>query len=232
MENDAPPPRVVSPSHWVPDDTPPEGQRAALHRLAAALRKTIDELMDMAAPEADLLEAAEGAERFAARLEERRSGHTHYGFGETSPSGNARAMFDRSPLIGLANPIAPPLTMAAVGDHVEGTATFGAAYEGPPGHVHGGIVAAAFDEVLGMVQALTGRPGMTGTLTVRYRRPTPLYKELRFRAQVEKVEGRKIFASSTLHDGETLCAEADGLFVSVDFEKLGIPVPSVAVPPC
>jgi acyl-coenzyme A thioesterase PaaI-like protein len=224
------PPLISSRSRWVSDGTPPAGQRAALHRLAAALRRTIDELMDMDAPEADLLEAAEGAERFAARLEERRSGHAHYGFAETSPSGDARAMFDRSPLIGLANPIAPPLTMAIVGEHVEATATFGAAYEGPPGHVHGGIIAAAFDEVLGMVQSLTGRPGMTGTLTVKYRRPTPLYRELHFRAHVQRVEGRKIFAHGTLHAGEMFCAEAEGVFVSVDFEKLGIPMPRADPP--
>ena len=61
---------------------------------------------------------------------------------------------------------------------IKGTVTFGSAYEGPPGHVHGGYVAAAFDELLGMTQSLGGMPGMTGTLTVRYRRPTPLRTEL------------------------------------------------------
>jgi acyl-coenzyme A thioesterase PaaI-like protein len=99
---------------------------------------------------------------------------------------------------------------------VRGTVCFGAAYEGPPGCVHGGFVAAAFDEVLGYAQSLTGNPGMTGTLTVRYRRPTPLHTELRFEAHVDRVEGRKIFALGTLHAGETLCAEAEGIFVSID----------------
>ena len=37
---------------------------------------------------------------------------------------------------------------------VDFTPRFGAAYEGPPGSVHGGIIAAAFDEVLGMTQSL------------------------------------------------------------------------------
>jgi hypothetical protein len=54
--------------------------------------------------------------------------------------------------------------------------TFGSAYEGPPGCVHGGYVAAAFDEMLGFVQSLGGNPGMTARLTfpigVR-RRSTP-----------------------------------------------------------
>ncbi len=64
---------------------------------------------------------------------------------------------------------------------VIGHANFGVAYEGPPGYVHGGIIAAAFDEVLGMAQSLTGNPGMTGTLSIRYRRPDPcLLTELVF----------------------------------------------------
>jgi len=221
MENDTPPAREVSPSRWIPDPTPPEGQRAALHRLAAALRKTTEQLLDMDAPEEELIAAAEAAERFAARLEGYRAGRSRYGFAETATAGDTRAMFDRSPLIGLGNPVAPPLTMAAVGDHVEGTAVFTVAYEGPRGHVHGGIIAAAFDEVLGMVQSLTGRPGMTGQLSVRYRRPTPLYREVRFAGHVERLDGRKIYTAGTLHDGTTLCAEAEGLFISVDFEKLG-----------
>ena len=219
MEETGPTEPLARRSSWIADDAPPEGQRAALLRLAAAMRKITEGLMDMDAPEADLLAAAEASERFAERLEESRTGHRSWGFSETSPSGNTRAMFDHSPLIGQANPVAPPLRLWVEGEEVVGTAVFGRQYEGPPGHVHGGMVAAAFDEALGMVQAMTGRPGMTGTLTVRYRRPTPLHQELRFRARVERVEGRKIFASGTLHAGEVLCAEAEGVFISVDFDR-------------
>ena len=165
-------------ARWLPDDTPPEGQRAALHRLAAALRECTELLMATEAPEEELVAAAERAEQFAARLAEAPRRRPLWGYAESSNAGSARAMFDMSPLIGLSNPVAPPLTMRVAGDHVEGTVTFGSAYEGPPGHVHGGIVAAAFDEVLGMAQSLSGQSGMTGTLTVRYRKPTPLHREL------------------------------------------------------
>ena len=61
--------------------------------------------------------------------------------------------------------------------------------------------------------------GMTGTLTVRYRQPTPLHQELTFAATVERVEGRKIFTTATLHAADRLCAEAEGIFISVGFEK-------------
>lgn len=204
---------------WVPDERPPAGQRAALWRLAAALRRTTHLLMETEAPEEELMAAAEAAERFAERLGDLPSHRALWGFAEASNAGNTRAFFDSSPLIGMANPVAPPLEMSLTEDGVEGRATFGTAHEGPPGHVHGGMVAAAFDEVLGMAQSKTGQPGMTGTLTVRYRRPTPLHREVRFAGRVDRVEGRKIFASGTLHDGETLCAEAEGVFVSVDFGR-------------
>jgi acyl-coenzyme A thioesterase PaaI-like protein len=92
---------------------------------------------------------------------------------------------------------------------------FGSAYEGPPGCVHGGYVAAAFDEVLGYAETFSGAPGMTGTLTVVYRTPTPLHTEVTFRAKITRVEGRKIFVHGTLHAGERLCAESDAIFVSM-----------------
>ncbi len=97
-----------------------------------------------------------------------------------------------------------------------GSAVFGSAYEGPPGAVHGGYVAAAFDEVLGYVQSMSGSPGMTGTLTVKYRKPTPIHTELFFEAELLRVEGRKIFTHGELFAGDLLTAEADGLFISVD----------------
>ena len=207
-------------SRWFPDGTPPQGQRAALHRLAAALRECHEHLMDTEAGEAELIAAAEAAERFAARLAEGPQRRPLWGFAESSNSGDARALFDSSPVIGLSNPVAPPLRPTIVGDHVEAKVTFGSAYEGPPGHVHGGIVAAAFDEVLGMAQSLSGAAGMTGTLTIKYRQPTPLGRELTFVGRVERREGRKIFASGTLHAGDVLCAQAEGVFVSVDFERI------------
>ena len=76
------------------------------------------------------------------------------------------------------------------------------------------------DELLGMAQSLGGKPGMTGTLTIRYRRPHPLHAEITFEAELVRVEGRKIFTvGRSFADGE-LRAEAEGLFISVDFSKI------------
>jgi acyl-coenzyme A thioesterase PaaI-like protein len=81
--------------------------------------------------------------------------------------------------------------------------------------VHGGFIAAGFDEVLGFVQALNRSPGMTGRLEVAYRSPTPLWRELRYEGWVVRVDGRKIYTAATLSHGDTLCAEATGLFISM-----------------
>ena len=144
-------------------------------RLADAMRRVIEHVVLSDAPQDELSSAADALERYADRLESHPKLVRVMGHPEAATSGDTAAFFDQSPIIGLANPLAPPLSIARSGDRTaRATATFGSAYEGPPGHVHGGWVAAAFDEVLGYVQSLGGNPGMTGRLITHYRRPTPL----------------------------------------------------------
>lgn len=132
--------------------------------------------------------------------------------------GNERfAFFDHSPLIGLANPLSPPLVLdydPADVTRVRGRVNFGPAYEGPPGCVHGGYVAAVFDELLGATQSLSGTQGMTAHLGVDYRSPTPLGEDLVMHGSVEGIDGRKIRTRATMHAGDRLCAEADALFIA------------------
>ncbi|MGO9606292.1 MAG: PaaI family thioesterase [Candidatus Binataceae bacterium] len=204
---------------WSASQAPAIGRRKEAQRLATAMRRVIDHLVQVAAPESDLSAAADALERYADRLAKYPVSRSYEGFAETANAGDTHAFFDHSPLIGMANPLAPPIRLAVIGDHVEGRATFGVAYEGPPGHVHGGFLAAAFDEVLGMAQSLTGNPGMTGTLAIRYRRPTPLLKEIVFDARVDRVDGRKIFTHGTVSCDGVLTAEADGVFIAVGQER-------------
>jgi acyl-coenzyme A thioesterase PaaI-like protein len=107
------------------------------------------------------------------------------------------------------------MTSEVVDGVVHGRVRFGGAYEGPPGCVHGGFVAAVHDEILGMANSTGGQPGMTGTLTVVYRKPTPLRTELRLEARLDRVDGRKQFCSSKLWAGDVLCNEAEGIFVTI-----------------
>jgi len=86
-----------------------------------------------------------------------------------------------------------------------GTVTFPLVYEGPPGLVHGGFLAVFFDCVTQQQNCAVGLSGKTRSLTVTYRRPTPLETELTFdivRAHVER--GITSTARLTL-DGEVLC---------------------------
>jgi acyl-coenzyme A thioesterase PaaI-like protein len=206
-------------THWEAAALPASGAWAEKRRIAAAMRIVIDRLVSSDAPEDELKRTADALESYAARLATHPRLDRYEGVAESATGGDVGAFFDQSPMIGLANPLAPPITLRAEGDRVHGTVTFGSAYEGPPGCVHGGFVAAAFDEVLGFAQSLTGSPGMTGTLIVRYRKPTPLHTELRFQAWIDRVEGRKIFAAGELRAGELLTAEAEGVFVSVGRER-------------
>jgi acyl-coenzyme A thioesterase PaaI-like protein len=101
-------------------------------------------------------------------------------------------------------------------DGIELRGQYHAAYEGPPGYVHGGWIALTFDEVLGMTNIAAGHPGMTGRLTIRYLKPTPLHRPVEIRGRTDRVEGRRIVASAEMHVDGVLTAVAEGLFVSID----------------
>jgi len=202
------------------DDVSP--RRAEMRRLADAGRLVIERMATTDAPHAVIERAAELLEAAAHELDGPGKVRSYAGFAESANAGgDPHAHFDHSPVVGMANPIAPPVRIDSGGPHmIVMHIRFGSAYEGPPGSVHGGVVAATFDEVLGMTQSLSGQPGMTGTLTVKYRRPTPLHRDLRFEGTLDRVDGRKIFTTGRCFDGDTLTAEAEGLFVRVDFERI------------
>ena len=186
----------------------------ARRRVAAAIRRLTEVLVSSTPPIpqlhaiADTLELT--ADNFAAqpRIYGRAlfaGGGTHGSMGQIS--------HELNPVAGISNPLAPPLNVWFADGVTHGRATLGWAYEGPPGSVHGGFVAALFDQFMGVAQAIGGQPGMTGTLSTRYHRRTPLNTELHFRGWVEKIEGRKTFVHAEIHAGEVLTASCDGVFV-------------------
>lgn len=130
-----------------------------------------------------------------------------------------QAVFAGDPVMGRRNPIAPPVEVTVDGTTIRGRANLTRQYEGPPGHVHGGIIASIFDMMLGVANIASANPGMTGTLEVRYINPTPLNTELTFEAKTTGTEGRKIFAVGTCHAGDRLTAEAKGIFVLPSIER-------------
>jgi len=121
--------------------------------------------------------------------------------------------FPYSPVVGPLNPLAPPVTMHFDGERLHGEVTFGAPYNGPPSMVHGGIIALTFDELLGALNVMKDLGGFTGTLSVRYERPTPLGRPLEMSAWIDRVEGRKVYPVGELrHDG-VVTARAEGIFI-------------------
>ncbi|WP_168582740.1 PaaI family thioesterase [Gephyromycinifex aptenodytis] len=120
-----------------------------------------------------------------------------------------------NPAVGARNPIAPPLRIIkdAAAGRCETNFDLGAAYEGPPGHIHGGVIALILDQMLGTVPALIGKPGMTASLSMAYKRPSPLGPGSA-KAWVESVDGWKTQVRGCLMDAEgRTTVTADGLFI-------------------
>lgn len=130
--------------------------------------------------------------------------------------------FPYSPIIGPRNPLAAPIRfdvfpLEGGAKEIRAEHVFDAPWNGPPGSVHGGVIALVFDELLGCIGAISNVGGFTGTLTIRYRSLTPIGKSIRMRAWIERTEGVKTFVKGTLHCDtpapNTLCAEAEGIFI-------------------
>ena len=136
--------------------------------------------------------------------------------GDRMPWGNA--------VIGLRNPVAPPLMIQHAQDgSVSAEFTLGAAYEGPPGHVHGGVAALILDHVLGEAASPATSPRLTGTISIRYLRPTPL-GALRTEAAIVRTEGVKTFAAGTISDSEGPTVQAEGVFIRPKWARADLSV--------
>ncbi len=195
--------------------------------LAGELRAAIEALASRELDAEQLSEAAVLARELRQRLEGPRRPRW-YDAGEDphllSPE-SRDAYLEQSPIRGKLNPVAPPLELETVtrpdGQRViRGRAHLGFAYEGPPHGVHGGWVAALFDEILGSVQGLAQAPGVTAILRIRYRHVTPVEEDLRFEGWIAEQRERRLVARATCHAGETLTADAEGIFVRVDFSEV------------
>jgi acyl-coenzyme A thioesterase PaaI-like protein len=194
-----------------------EGPWQAKRVLADALSELLEQFPATAAPAEELAALVpvirDAAHRFAAA-----------GRAPAQPASLYAGMEnfqDTGPIVGLSNPVAPPLefTVDPVAQVARGTGRFGTAYEGAPGLLHGGILAAAFDELLGVATVFSGGPGMTRELTVRYLRPTPIGVLLSFTARLDRAEGRRLFVSAEVEAAGVRTAEASGVFTAVGGEK-------------
>jgi acyl-coenzyme A thioesterase PaaI-like protein len=105
-------------------------------------------------------------------------------------------------------------------DRILADVYFGKRAEGPPGRVHGGAIASVLDEAMGAAVWLSQNTGYTLKLEVEFLSPTPLCKNLQLNAWVEKIRGRKIKASASLHLSSGVeIVRANALFIKKNFQS-------------
>jgi acyl-coenzyme A thioesterase PaaI-like protein len=126
------------------------------------------------------------------------------------------------PVSGQDNPLGLAVEFTRSGDDVVARVIFGVASSGMPGVAHGGPIAAVFDDLMGFVlTTMNGLAGFTATLTVSYRAPVPIGREIEYRGRLARRDGRKLYIESTAHDIDgTLLAEATGLFIQIPIDSV------------
>jgi acyl-coenzyme A thioesterase PaaI-like protein len=101
-----------------------------------------------------------------------------------------------------------------------GRAWFGPGAQGPPGHAHGGSMAAVLDEAMGAAAWMEGHLVVAVRLSTNFQRMLPLGTDALLEAWVERVEGRKVWtAGRLLAPGGEPFADGDALFLKLDPDR-------------
>ena len=173
-------------------------------RFIDAVRRLQDHARAVDAPDGVITEAADQLEKLSALL-------SPYDADEwQSPSGRRMELFVRGNILTI------PMSARKTEDgRIAGWARFARFHLGRNGAVHGGALGMLFDTVLGLTSSvITGGPRQrTAYLKINYRHIVPIEKKLQIDAGIDRVDGRKIFVSGRLSDGDTLLTEAEALFV-------------------
>ncbi len=118
--------------------------------------------------------------------------------------------------VGRFNPLALPVRLTAEPPKALGHASFNVAYEGAPGCVHGGALAAAFDIVFSAANTIAGTSGPTVRLDLRYRRPTLIGEDMVFEGWVTEATERRVFSEGHIIQGGITTVEAEAEFAIFD----------------
>jgi acyl-coenzyme A thioesterase PaaI-like protein len=206
--------------------TTDDGQRpfdpelmAAVTDLGAALRELVESSVTTTVDAAELGAVADLVRTATARLGASRRPLT------VLPRLDDPAVFRRvyNPVSGIGSAIAPPLVIRRGEGGVFAEVTLGAAYEGPPSYVHGGMSSLLMDQMLGAAAMAAGKWGMTARLELDYRRPVPLETALLLRAKVAEEGERKTVITGTVALAaapDRVLVEARGVFVAPRAEKI------------
>jgi len=106
-------------------------------------------------------------------------------------------------------------------------AWFGRKTMGPPGHVHGGAMAAALDEAMGAVCWMNDHKTVAATISVKFVSMLPIERETILVARIDRIDRRKIYTRATLTDPSgQIIAEGEGLFIVLKDEALRAMAPT------
>lgn len=202
-------------------------QRLLYGPLVQSVRELVEVVIRTEVDDEEIRSARAEIEGITERLRKRQMpgpfGVRFNGDGVSRAWGNA--------VVGIRNAVAPPLEMQLdPAGRAWADFELGADYEGPPGLVHGGVSALVLDQVCGEAASAAGTPGMTGTLTLRYRRGTPL-GPLHAEAHVDRTEGVKAFVVGHLADAEGVTVEAEGVFILPRWARKAVTREETAEPP-
>ncbi|MCW2547552.1 MAG: PaaI family thioesterase [Mycobacterium sp.] len=178
-------------------------------RMIEALRLVQDRITGASLPLAQVPELAEQLEGIAAKLAPHQVPEAEQITGH------------RIDLPGRGQTMAPPFIPDEWdAQHAKGRVVFSRFYLGGGGAAHGGAIPLLFDEILGRLANSGGRiRSRTAYLNVDYRNITPIEVELTAEGRFEREEGRKRFLYGVIRDGDTVLAEAHGLFVQLRPEQ-------------
>ena len=196
------------------------GREFELRALSDALRRLVAIAVTNTASAEETAAAARELDALADRLQPTVSAAFPPRYAPEGTPVDPHDFFQYDVMLGLYNPLALPIEMEWHPPRALGFARFTTPYEGPPGCVHGAVLAGAFDQVFNVANLKSGSAGPTRELHLTYLRPTPLNADLVFEGQVEGVEGREITTLGRVRCGDKVTVEARGLFVMVSRERV------------
>ena len=205
---------------WEIPDTLPPGQWSSKRRLAAAVRRLNRLCLATDTPEPVLNAFCDDVEGIVAQLEAQPAHTSQDAFRSGRYFQNPAPYADRGVLVGWSNPLSPPMKMEWTAPTAVGTVCFDHCHAGIPGMLHGGIVAACFDQVCGYAVVNEGMGAITTELEVRYVRPTPVGQVLRFEAHKVSADDKGMeLKGRCLVDGE-VTSVCRARFTRVSPEKM------------
>jgi hypothetical protein len=196
------------------------GRERELRALTDAVRRIIALTVTNTADASDTVALTEDLSRVADRIAAHVPDPVPSRLGPDRPAHGAYDGMPYDVITGRYNPLAIPVKIHTEPPKAIGTVTFTTPYEGPPGCVHGAVLAGVFDMVLTEANLIGDVAGPTVELTIRYRKPTLLHTETRFEAWVAERKGRVTTAAGHALQGDQITVEAIGKFVKLEREQV------------